>query len=188
MKTMKKAVSLLLVVVLTAAFLSFAQAGEAFFNEESGITFTAPSGYTARDNSNGDSYALIINRDNGNLDYHYVIEYNDDYAERWLEDLDEEEIEALAQFYADEEGDLLYTVQEAGGDSYLLLQNEDRTFGGVLSLFNGWMCLLYYEVDEGFEATDEAWNDVAKLQGGVKYANEAGPAEADEDEEDEEDE
>lgn len=167
---MKKLSSLLLAVLLLALSASSAFAVE-LTNEASGITITIPSGFSYQDTSTAEVTSLVITDDNEpNLAYVYEVAYFDDLADTWLEDLSEDGVQALATSVAQNVGDLYFDTVEQDGIFYLVLQNEEGTFGGIIYLLGGWVCALYSVVGNDHVMTDLVWEDIDVLQASITFA------------------
>lgn len=164
---MKKTLSLLLSIVLLLAALP--ALAEGFRNEESGITIVIPEGFEAQDISAGEiTSLLIVDPEDESIAYTYEV-YDTGARGQWLEDQTVEMVEEMALALAENMGDLSYEVVEEDGIYYLVVVGEDGSFGGYVSLLNGWICALYAVVSEGYEMADGAWDDLYTLQTSISY-------------------
>lgn len=167
---MKKSVSLLLAILLLAGLATTALGEASFYHEASGITISIPDGFLAEDMSSEDSTALLIVDENEeNLAYVYEVYYEETLESQWLENMTEEQLHAVAELFATSFGEISYTTVDVEGIHYLVMNNTDNTFGGVLSILNGWICMLYALVEDGYVMTDAVWDDLDMLQMGITY-------------------
>lgn len=164
---MKKTLSMVLALALLMAALPALASG--FRNEESGITITIPDGLEAQDISEGEiTSLLIVDPADETIVYIYEV-YDSGARDQWLEDQTEEKIGEMAEALASNMGDLSYALAEEDGIYYLVVEAEDGSFGGFVSLLNGWICALYAVVADGYEMVDGAWDDLYTLQMGISY-------------------
>ena len=92
---MRKTLSLVIACLFALSLTAVAQA-DPFYLETAGVTIEVPEGMTATDQSTNDSYLLSITVDeDASLKYAYSLTYIQEFAGKNIEDLTDEEGQAL---------------------------------------------------------------------------------------------
>ena len=137
---MKKTLSLVLACLLTFGMIAAAQATP-YYLEQAGVTIEVPEGMTAQDASTEASYLLAITVDaDANLKYAYSLQYIEEFAGKNIEDLTDEEGQALLSGFAASITDPQYTTTETDSYKLLVIASSDGTQLHYVSLLNGWLC------------------------------------------------
>ena len=137
---MKKTLSLVLACLLTFGMIAAAQATP-YYLEHAGVTIEIPEGMTAQDASTEASYLLTITVDaDANLKYAYSLQYITELAGKNIEDLTDEEGQALLSGLASAITDPQYTTTETDSYKLLVVASGDGTQMHYISLLNGWLC------------------------------------------------
>lgn len=174
---MKKPLAILL-TILTILSLTFC-AGATWSHEASGITIELPAGMTGEDTSTEDTVSLYVNsEDEAAPVYHVFIEYDENYAGIWMEDLDESALEELAQYYAPEGQNAAYIVLPGTNATLLVLASEENTDAVVVALLNGWFVSVEATATEGSQLTEGAYTDVENLVASIQLPEVEAGAEA----------
>lgn len=137
---MKKVLCVLMSAVLLLGLAGTALASP-FYLETAGVTIEVPEGMTAEDISTEEAYALKMTVDGReDLAYVYALAYEPAYEGKWLEDLTEEEGNAILAAYSAALENPSYGTAENDGISYLIAANEAGTQLHYVSVLNGWVC------------------------------------------------
>lgn len=113
-----------------------------FYLEELGAHIMVPEGFVAQDASSEGVYTLVIvNPQDPTLAYGYSLFYHEPYADKYLEDLTEEEGNSLlTQFSQTMNNPAFGTITLPDGTLVLLAANEEQTQLHYVMLLGGWVC------------------------------------------------
>ena len=138
---MKKTFFLLLALVMTAR-ATVAALATPFYLEAAGVTVDVPVGMAGQDVSGGAMYCLAISgSDHPAVTYACSLRYMVEFAGCWLEDLSDEEADALLAGVSQSMADSSFDIAEINGYKALLATDEDTgARARYISLFNGWLC------------------------------------------------
>lgn len=135
-------------------------------HEGSGIVVDLPEGATAEDVSTENLVGLHIVADvEGSPDFYVYVEYDEGYAETWLEDLDEEELQALAAYYAREGTNAAFKIIPGETISLMVMVTEDSTDVYAICLLNGWLISVEAVAPEGVVFDEGILEDIQFLLG-----------------------
>lgn len=137
---MKRLVSLLLVALLLALSVS-ALADHTYTLEDWGMTVTLPDNVSAEDASTDEASQLMVTVD-GREDLAYLMQffYDENFEGRTFADLSEEDLQALADSFAESIPEPTvgqYTTDD--GTTFLTMDSGDGTQGAILYVNNGYV-------------------------------------------------
>lgn len=164
--------ALLCVLLAGIALPAAAQDGaRTFAHEASGITFHVPEDMMAQDASGEGFTALVLAYpEEENMAFLYSLSYAEGLAGVWLETLSDGDLQRLAEQVAGNIGRISYDIVEVDGVQYMLVQNEAGDFAVVLTLLNGWVCMLTAVAADGYMLTEDTWAELDRLQRCIEYA------------------
>lgn len=156
---------LCLMVVLTLSTCAYA---ETWSHEASGITVELAEGMSGEDISEDDIVGLAItDEDEASPVYFVFMEYDEDFAETWMQDLEEESIQSIAEAYAAEDSNYAFELMEAGDSPLIVMADEENTEAMVIALLNGWFVSVEALAPEGMELAEGAYEDIVAILAGI---------------------
>lgn len=166
---MKKLFVVVLSVLLSLGAFSVAYATP-FYLETAGVTIEVPDGLTAEDQSDESAYALSISVDgNDSLGYAYVLRYYENLAGYYLDDLTDEEGDALLESISGSIVDAQFSAADVNGYPVLICASGDGTELHFLSLLNGWVCDVTALKTDGAELADDEIKIAADLLTSIQF-------------------
>lgn len=165
---MKKTLSMLL-AVLTVLALAACAFADTWTHEASGISIALPEGMTGEDISEDGIVALYV--DSGAEDapvYFVFIEYDEDFAGLWMEDLGEEALESIAEYYVPSGETAAYVVQEGETATLMYMLSEDGAGATAIALLNGWFISVEAMATEGNILAEGAYAVIDALVAGIQ--------------------
>ncbi|NLC32997.1 MAG: hypothetical protein GX781_06845 [Clostridiales bacterium] len=136
---MKKTLSLVLGCLIALTAITAVQA-EPFYLEDAGISIEIPEGMTVEDISSQEAYALAITVDgDANLKYAFSLNFIDEFEDKYLEDLTQEENDLLMMGLAVAIPDLQYEAVETEMFNLLVVSSPDGTQLHYITLLGGWL-------------------------------------------------
>ncbi len=136
---MKKTLSLVLVCILALTAVVAVQA-EPYYIEAVGLTIEVPEGMTAQDVSTENALVIAISVDgDDNLKYAFSLNYIDEFADKDLDDLTQEEGDMLMQGIAISIPEPQFEAADADGLDLLVVSSADGSQLHYITLMGGWM-------------------------------------------------
>lgn len=132
---------LALLTILCLMMMPLTAFAAPYYLETAGVTMEVPDGMTAEDATDETAYALQMTVDGrDDLVYMYVLNWIEEYEGLWIEDLTDEQGQALLDSYAQALDNPSFDAAESGDIKYLIAVNEDGTQLHYVTLLNGWVC------------------------------------------------
>lgn len=158
----------LLITLLSLSMVTCATA-DTWAHEASGITLVLPDGMTGEDTSTEGSISLYVENAAEDAPVYYIfIEYDEEYAGIWMEDLDEQGVQSVAEYYTPEGMSGAYTMLPTGNTTLLVLAGEGNTEAVVVALLNGWFISVEATATEGNQLAEGAYADVESLVAAIQ--------------------
>ena len=137
---MKRMISLMLACVSMFAMVATAQATP-FYLEAAGVSIEVPEGMTAQDMSTEASFLLGITVGaDPSLKFAYALSYVEEFEDKYIEDLTEDEGNMLMQSIAASIEDPQFGATEIDEYKLLLVASGDGSQLHFISLLGGWLC------------------------------------------------
>lgn len=154
---MRKTVSLLLAALLLCALSIPVLAEHAYTMEDWGLTITLPDNVSAEDASTDEVSQLVITVD-GREDLAYLMQffYDENYEGRTFADLSEDELQALANSFAEVIVEPTVGQYAVDGFTFLTVDSGDGTQGAILMVDNGYVINVIVAKDGEALTEDEA--------------------------------
>lgn len=154
---MKKTVSLFLVALLLCALSIPVLADHAYTLEDWGLTITLPDNVSAEDASTDEVSQLLITVD-GREDLAYLMQffYDENYEGRTFADLSQDELQALADGFAEVIVEPTVSQQTIDGFTFLTVDSSDGTQGAILMVDDGYVINVIVGKDGEALTEDEA--------------------------------
>lgn len=164
---MKKTVSVLLAVLLVLSMAACAMA-ETWNHEGSGITIDLPEGMTGEDLSEGDLVALSVTDSDPTAPLYFIfIEYDANFEGLWMQDLGEDSLQSIAEYYAGEGKNYAYQLVSDDEVTLMMMADDDNSEALVIALLNGWFISVEAVASEGYVLAEGAYTDIEKLIGSI---------------------
>lgn len=165
---MKKLLSLVVLVLVVS--MSFSALAEPFYLESAGVTIEVPESMTGADASTEEYSALRISvNDNPNLTYVYLVSYSEEFEGRWLEDITDEEGQAILTGIAASLTNPSFSGAEFNGINVLVAADEAGTQLHYITILNGWMCDVAAVKTNGETLTDDEIKVAAELLVSIQF-------------------
>lgn len=164
-----KKICCLLVFLLSFCLVS-ASFATPFYLEVAGVTVDLPEGMVAEDMSNEDSYVLAMAVEGReDLVYAYVLVYKEELADRWTEDLTEEEAIAFGEALATTIDNPEIEVIEMEGLLYIAAANAAHNEAHLFSIENGWVTDIAVVNTLGNELTQDEITILGVILTSISY-------------------